>query len=127
MKLFSLVSLSSIVEMESTGDLIDHEKYVIIDDLEEELNLMKKKIKRYKYSEEAFESEMDIVECENKTLGRELDKIKKELKEARDNLQEFVNLENLEIEELEIKQNIATQIIELQPLQENNTNLKQQN
>ena len=54
------------------------------------------------------------------------------MKEARDNFKEFENLENLEIEELEIKQNIATEIIEklkndireLKPLQEKNTNLK---
>ena len=41
--------------MESRGDMNDHEKNIIIDDLKEELSYMKKKIKQYKYSEEAFE------------------------------------------------------------------------
>ena len=70
------MSLNSIVKMESKGNFIGHESDAITDDLKEELNFMKKKVKQYKYSEEAFESEIDIVECENKNLGRELDKVK---------------------------------------------------
>ena len=63
--------------MASNVDLIDHEKDVLIDDLKEELHYIKKKIKQYKYSEETFENEMNLVECENKNLRKDLDKVKK--------------------------------------------------
>ena len=62
----------SLVKMASNDDLIDHEKDVLIDDLKEELHYIKKKIKQYKYSEETFENEMDLVECENKNLRKDL-------------------------------------------------------
>ena len=98
--------------MASNDDLIDHEKDVLIDDLKEELHYIKKKIKQYKYSEETFENEMDLVECENKNLRKDLEKVKKELSEAKDHIKEFESLENMEIEELEMKQNIANGIIQ---------------
>ena len=55
---------------------------------------------------------MDEVEGQNRHLRRELDKTKKEMLEAKDTLNQFENLENLEIEQLEIKENIANGIIE---------------
>ena len=41
-----------------------------------------------------------------------MDKVKKELSEAKDHIKEFESLENMEIEELENKQNIANGIIQ---------------
>ena len=41
-----------------------------------------------------------------------MEKVKKELSEAKDHIKEFESLENMEIEELEIKQNIANGIIQ---------------
>ena len=84
----------------------------LIKDLKNEVNFLAKKIKQYKCSEEAFEVGMDEVEGQNRHLRRELDKTKKEMLEAKDTLNQFENLENLEIDQLEIKENIANGIIE---------------
>ena len=84
----------------------------LIEDLKDEVNYLKKKIKLYKCSEEEFENEMNVVESENKILKKELDETKREMNEAKDILKETESLENMEIEELEIKQNIANGIIQ---------------
>ena len=84
----------------------------IIDDLKDEVNYLKRKLKEYKCSEEAFENEMDVAESENKNLKQELDKTKKEIIEVRDLLKETEGFENMQIEELELKQKIANGIIQ---------------
>ena len=84
----------------------------IIDDLKDEINYLKKKVKENKSREETIESEIDVVECENKNLRRELGKIEKELMEAKEYIKETKNIENLQVEELEIKQTIANGIIQ---------------
>ena len=90
----------------------NHSEKDIIDDLKAEINYLKGKIKENKSREDTIEREIDAVEDENKHLRKELDKVKKDLMEARDNLKEIETMENLEIEELEMKQNISNGIIE---------------
>ena len=97
----------------------------IIDDLKDEINYLKRKIRENKSREETIDNEIDIVEGENKHLKRELEKVKKDLKEARDNLKSFETLENIEMEELEIKQQISLGIIK--KLKDELANLQREN
>ena len=60
----------------------------IIDDLKDEINYLKKKVKKNKSREETIESEIDVVKCGNKNLRRELGKIEKELMEAKEYIKE---------------------------------------
>ena len=75
----------------------------IIDDLKEEVNYLKRKIKEYKGREEYFENEMDIVTNESKGFKRDLEKAKKELIDTKETLKEIEQMENEEISELEFK------------------------
>ena len=88
------------------------DKNDLIEDLKDEVNYLKKKVKLYKCSEEEFENEMHVIESKNKNLKKELEVTKKEMIEARDLLKETESIENMEIEELELKQNIANGLIQ---------------
>ena len=107
-------------------------KDAFIDDLKDEIDYLKQKMKKYKCNEETIEREMEAITSENEILTRKLNKTKKELEDAREIIEETENHENMEIEELEMKQNIATKIIEKlkndirehESLQEDNKNLK---
>ena len=115
-------------------EYMDYEsgKDAFIDDLKDEIDYLKQKMKKYKCNEETIERDMETITSENEILTRILNKTKKELEDAREIIEETENHENMEIEELEMKQNIATQIIEKlkndirehESLQEDNKNWK---
>ena len=85
------------------NDLYKEAENYIIDDLKDEVNYLKRKIKEYKGREESFEHEMDIVRNENIGCKMDLEKAKKELIDTKETLKEIEQMENEEIAELEFK------------------------
>ena len=61
----------------------------IIDDLKDEENNHERKLKEYKYREEYFENEIEILSDENARFKRELENTKKEMIDAKETLQEI--------------------------------------
>ena len=68
-------------------------------------------IKDLKCEMQDMKTREEIFESENETLKTELKKTQKELKESKGDLEHFEKHENEEIEELEMKQKIATGLI----------------